>query len=73
MISYSQVCNLMALKQQMMKYIIGNHAKDKTNKNTHTLVTQRGQNDGSLDGVQHDLPKLFENTFQHCLLTNLGK
>ncbi len=40
---------------------------------THTLVIQRRQNDCSLDGVQYDFPKLFEDSFQHSLLANLCK
>lgn len=40
---------------------------------THALVAQWRQNDSSLDGVEHYFPQFFENSFQHGLLTDLGK
>lgn len=47
--------------------------KRQTINQTHTLVIQWRQDDCSLDGVQHDFPKLFEDSLQHGLLANLGK
>lgn len=40
---------------------------------THALVIQRRQNNRSLDCVQHYFPELFEDSFQHSLLANLGE
>lgn len=40
---------------------------------THALITQRRQNNCSLDSVEHNFPQFFENSFQHRLLTDLCK